>query len=113
MNSKEFQKYIRRDEGICCHCGTDDDTIVPQHRANKKMGGSKVLDVPSNIILICSRANGELESNATFAQMGRDFGWKLTYGQDPKTTPVWLADGWYLLDDNYNRKRVKPHKEAD
>jgi len=113
MNSKEFQKYIRRDEGICCHCGTDDDTLVPQHRLGRGMGGSKERDVPSNIIVICSLANGQLESNATFAQMGRDFGWKLTQGQDPKKVPVWLADGWYLLDDVFGKKKVNPHKEAD
>jgi hypothetical protein len=58
-------------------------------------------------------ANGQLESNATFAQMGRDFGWKLTSGQDPKKTAVWLADGWYLLDDNYGRRKVNPREEAD
>ena len=113
MDKKQFQKYIRRDEGICCHCGTDDDTVSPHHRQNRGMGGSKERDVPSNIILICSRANGELESNATFAQMGRDFGWKLTAGQDPKTTPVYLANGWYLLDDEFGRKKVNPHIEAD
>jgi hypothetical protein len=77
------------------------------------MGGSKARDVPSNIIVICSLANGQLESNATFAQMGRDFGWKLTQGQDPKKVPVWLADGWYLLNDEFEKKRVNPHKEAD
>jgi hypothetical protein len=113
MDKKRFQKFIQRDEGICCHCGTDDDTLVPQHRLGRGLGGSKERDVPSNIILICSLANGQLESNATFAQMGRDFGWKLRQGQDPKKVPVWLADGWYLLDDEYGKKRVNPHIEAD
>jgi hypothetical protein len=113
MNKKQFDKYIKRDEGICCHCGTDDDTLVPNHRLNRGSGGSKERDVPSNIILICSRANGQLESNATFAQMGRDFGWKLTSGQDPKKTPVWLADGWYLLDDEFGKVRVKHPTEYD
>jgi hypothetical protein len=113
MNNKEFQKYIKRDEGICCHCGTDDDTLTPNHRKNRGMGGSKLLDKPSNIVLLCSRANGELESNATFAQMGKDFGWKLTHGQDPAKTPVWLADGWYLLDDDFRRKKINRFLEAD
>jgi len=113
MNSKEFQKYIRRDQGICCHCGTDDDTLSPNHRQNRGMGGSKLLDRPSNIVLMCSMANGQLESNATFAQMGRDFGWKLVHGQDPTKTPVWLADGWYLLDDDFGKRKVNPREEAD
>jgi hypothetical protein len=45
--------------------------------------------------------------------MGRDFGWKLIQGQDPAKTPVWLANGWYLLDDSYGKKKVNPHQEAD
>jgi hypothetical protein len=113
MDKKRFKKFIDRDEGICCHCGTDDDTLVPQHRLNRGAGGSKERDKPSNIILICSLANGQLESNSTFAQMGRDFGWKLRNGQDPTKTPVWLSDGWYLLDDDFGRTRVNPHQEAD
>lgn len=112
MNKKQFQKFLDRD-GVCCHCGLDDDTLVPQHRKSRGAGGSKLLDKPSNIVVICSMANGQLESNATFAQMGRDFGWKLRSGQDATKTPVWLSDGWYLLDDSFGKTKARPHIEAD
>lgn len=106
MNKKLFQKFIDRDTG-CVHCGTTDDTLIPHHRANRGMGGNKSLDKPSNIVVLCSGANNWLESNYAFAQMGRDFGWKLTAGQEPEKTPVWIIDGWYLLDDEFGRVRVK------
>jgi len=105
MNKKEFAKFLARD--VCCsHCGTTDDTLVPQHRQSKQMGGSKLLDKPSNILVLCSEANGLLESNAKFAELGRKFGWKLRRGQEPENTPVYMGDGWFLLDNDYNRKKV-------
>lgn len=106
MNKKAFDKFLARD--VCCsHCGTTDDTLIPQHRANRGMGGSKALDRPSNIIVLCSEANGLLESNSKFAELGRKFGWKLTRGQEPETTPVYMGDGWWLLDNDYNRTRIE------
>jgi hypothetical protein len=105
MNKKTFQKFIDRD-GCCPHCGTDDDTLVPQHRANRGMGGSRSLDRPSNIILLCSEANHRLEVDFKFAQLGRELGWKLTRGQVPEFTPVLLYDGYWLLDNNFNKTPV-------
>ena len=105
MNKKTFQKFIDRD-GCCPHCGTDNDTLVPQHRANRGMGGSRSLDRPSNIILLCSEANHRLEVDFKFAQLGRELGWKLTRGQVPEFTPVLLADGYWLLDNNFNKTPV-------
>jgi hypothetical protein len=49
MTKKEFQKYLDRDGG-CVHCG-DTETAVPNHRANRGMGGSRERDVPSNVIV--------------------------------------------------------------
>jgi hypothetical protein len=70
MNKKMFQKFIDRD-GVCPHCLKSDDTLVPQHRAGRGMGGSRSLDRPSNIIVLCSEANFLLEANAEFAARGR------------------------------------------
>jgi hypothetical protein len=106
MNKKAFQKFLDRDK-CCSHCGTTDDTLIPQHRANRGMGGSKLLDRPSNIIVLCSEANGLLESNAKFAELGRKFGWKLERHQVPEQTPVYMGDGWWLLDNDYNRTRIE------
>ena len=105
MNKKTFQKFLDRDK-VCAHCGTDDDTLIPQHRANRGMGGSRSLDRPSNIIVMCSEANGLLESNARFAEVGRSLGWKLERHQVPEFTPVLLADGYWLLDNDFNKTPV-------
>jgi hypothetical protein len=102
MTRKQFQKYLDRDK-VCAHCGTDDDTLVPQHRANRGIGGSRSLDRPSNIIVLCSLANSMLESDAKFARFGRELGWKLRRDEVPEFTPVLLADGWWLLDNNFNK----------
>lgn len=108
MNSKQFQKYVDRD-GSCPHCGSTE--LIPQHRQNRGMGGSKERNRPSNIIAFCSLGNGLMESNATFAQLARDYGWKLTAGQDPSNTPVLLAEGWVLLDDNFAKVKANPPEQ--
>ena len=104
MNSKQFQKYLDRD-GVCAHCGTSEG-LVPHHRKNRGMGGSKERNVPSNIIVMCYAFNGLMESNSTSAKMAIEFGWKLTAGQDPYETPVYQNGDWYLLDDKFGKLRL-------
>ena len=106
MNSKTFERYLARDGGKCIHCD-EREALSPHHRANRGMGGSKLRDVPSNIVVLCSRANNLLESSGTFAKLGRDLGWKLTAGQVPSETPINIDGEWYLLDDNFGRVKVK------
>jgi len=111
MTKKEFDKYLARDKH-CLHCGLVDDTLVPQHRLGRGMGGkSKTADRVSNIIVFCSKANGLLESSSTLAQMGRDYGWKLQTGQDPATTPVYDNGVWWLLTDDFKRFPIEIDKE--
>ena len=106
MNKKEFQKYRDRDKA-CPHCGTDGPELVPQHRQNRGMGGSKERNRPSNIIAFCSIGNGLMESSSGLASLARSYGWKLYVHQDPAKTPVRLWDGWYLLDDNYGKAKTE------
>ena len=89
------------------HCG-DSETAVPQHRANRGMGGSKSRDVPSNIIVLCSYLNGLIESNAHYAEAAKANGWKLESWQDPRAVPVWDAQTgkYWLLDDSYKREEI-------
>ena len=47
-----------------------------------------------------------LESDAKFAEFGRQLGWKLTRDQVPEFTPVFLADGYWLLDNDFNKTPV-------
>lgn len=106
MTPKQFQKYLDRD-GWCLHCG-ETEAVSPQHRANRGMGGSKLRDVPSNIIVLCSAMNGLIESSHHHAQMAHSFGWKLSSWENPLEVPVWdsVTGLWYRLDDSFNRVDV-------
>lgn len=66
------------------------------------MGGSKVRDVPSNIVTICSWLNNAMESDPKTAELARELGWKLRAGADPKTESVYhFRHGWITLDDSF------------
>ena len=100
VNQKQFQKYLDRDGG-CVHCGQT-ESVAPHHRLNRGMGGSKVRDVPSNIIVICSDLNNRMESDYTTAQRAKLMGWKLSPGANPREIPVRHYSGdWRLLDDSF------------
>jgi len=101
VDAKKFSRYLNRDGG-CVHCG-DIETAVPHHRANRGMGGSKIRDVPSNIIVICAYMNGQMESNSVTAAYAKRHGWKLESWEDPKSVQVWYATkrAWITLDDNF------------
>lgn len=104
MNQATWAKYLRRDGGCCIHCG-ETERLSPQHRAGRGMGGSKLLNRPSNLIVLCSDLNNRIESDAEVAEYARQNGWKIDRWQDPDFEPVWYAtEGrWYLLDDFYER----------
>ena len=109
MNKKEFDKYLNRDKG-CPHCGSTGENLIPQHRSNRGMGGGKSKDRPSNIIVMCSLANGLMESSASFATLARAYGWKLSAGEKPEETPVYLIGGWFTLDNNFRKEKAsKPN----
>ena len=109
VTKKEFDKFLARDKH-CYHCGLEDETLVPQHRRNRGMGGSKRLNNASNIVVVCSQSNGQFESHSGAAMAAEKYGWKLRAGQESLTTPVFDAfDGvWYLLDDNFGKKEIPP-----
>ena len=89
-----------------------EDTYVPQHRAKRGMGGSKLLDRPSNVIVMCSGLNILIEQNADLAEQAKGYGWKLERWQVPEEVPIYdRATGeWYLLDNEY--QRITYQKEA-
>ena len=105
MNKKEFDRYLARDKSQCYHCGASGETLVPQHRSNRGMGGSKKRHTPSNIIVFCSEANGLIESDPYLAKTARENGWKLESWQDTQETPVYnfASQSWFVLDSDYNR----------
>jgi hypothetical protein len=107
MNRKEFDKLLARDKH-CLHCGRIDDTLIPQHRANRGFGGAgkkSVLNRASNLIVFCAEANSLIESDAVWADRARLFGWKLSRWADPSTTPVYdLPNAVYcILGDDFSR----------
>jgi hypothetical protein len=63
-------------------------------------------------MLICSTANGLLESSATFAQLGRELGWKLTAGEDSTKVPIQADGKWWILRDDFSKVEV-PNYERD
>lgn len=112
MNGRQFAKYLARDLHCVCGCMGREDTYVPQHRANRGMGGSKLLDRPSNVIVMCSGLNILIEQNADLAEQAKGYGWKLERWQVPEEVPIYdRATGeWYLLDNEY--QRITYQKEA-
>ena len=110
MNSKEFRKYLVRDQGRCWHCGKTGDDLVPQHRINRGMGGSKSSKTngASNILTFCSIANGQIESDSSSQAVAKRYGWKLSTFEDPSSVVVFDAytGSWYLLDDQFGRHLI-------
>jgi hypothetical protein len=105
MTPKEFKKLLARDVG-CLHCGLDDDTLVPQHRVNRQMGGAgkgSNRHLPSNLIVLCHNFNSLIESDAEAAREARARGWKLQSWQNPSVEPVWsqVKSEWLRLDDKF------------
>ena len=96
---KKILKLVQERDSHCWHCGIEEDLVL-HHRINRGMGGSKLLDTPDNLMMVCSRWNGDMESNAELAASARGWGHKL---------PVWeklehpvfdrMGGWWYLLPD--------------
>jgi hypothetical protein len=82
-----------------------EDTFVPQHRINRGMGGSKTLDRPANVIVMCAEMNGRIESDQKWATLARHNGWKLSRWDSPEETPFFdcATRTWNLIDNIYNR----------
>lgn len=79
-----------------------------QHRVNRGIGGSKVLDNPANLILLCWFSNFEMEASSRAAKSAELAGWKVSRYTDPKTVRVfhYPSGEWFLLDDLWNRHQV-------
>ena len=67
-------------------------------------------NTPSNLMVLCSLANGLIESDSELAQLARDYGWKLRAGQLPQNTPVFFDGVWYLLNDSYGKTEAQTVK---
>lgn len=110
MTPKEFQRLLERDGGRCLHCGTTEG-LVPQHRINRGAGGSKALEVPSNVILFCSAYNGQIEAEVESARIAKHHGWKLSRWDMGRLQEIPIYDRnareWFWLDNEYGRTQVE------
>lgn len=105
LSAANMRRLMNRDGGRCLHCGKTEG-LVPQHRMNRGMGGFRPLEVPSNVILLCSEFNTRIEQDATAAEYARSRGWKLRqYGVMPEAKAVYdqSTRRWYYLDNEWNR----------
>lgn len=103
VTQKVRKQVYERDGYMCVSCGRT-ETLTLQHRASRGMGGSKTRDGIENLLTMCAIENQRLESNADFAAIGIDNGWKLRSWEDPLKVPVFFAfDGWYYLTERGTR----------
>jgi hypothetical protein len=97
---KKILKLVQARDPYCWHCGVEED-LVPHHRKNRGMGGSKLLDTPDNLMMVCSLWNGLMESNAANAASARGWGHKLPVWETLEL-PVFdctVARWYFLLPD--------------
>jgi hypothetical protein len=108
ISAKIRSKIMARD-GFCYHCGTNDDLII-HHRKNRGMGGSKLLDTPSNLITICAIFNSLMESDADSAAWAKQCGLKLASWQDSEKVPVYhqTLNRWFRLGDDWSVVEAEP-----
>lgn len=101
--NRALVKVVRkRDLDTCAWhgLGCGSETLVPHHRANRGMGGSRSLDRAANIVMVCAVVNGLFESDAGYATLARARGFKLLRSADPASVPLEHAvRGWVVLDD--------------
>ena len=107
MTPNEFKKFQARDP-YCPHCGIGVPYLVPHHRKNRGMGGSKKLDNPANILLVCAELNGNMEQQSQVAEDARVYGWKLNNWEDPLVVPVYdaITGFTYRLKDDYSKEAI-------
>ena len=98
--SRKSLTLLRARDAHCWHCGATVD-LVPHHRKNRGMGGSKLLDGLDNLMLVCAFWNGEMESTSADAAAARGWGHKLS-AWEATNRPVFdiPTSTWYtLLED--------------
>ena len=94
---KKVLKLVQERDSACWHCGREDD-LVPHHRVNRGMGGSKLLDTPDNLMMVCGIWNGLMESHAKDAEAARGWGHKLPVWESLEVPVFDRAEfKWYFL----------------
>ena len=108
---KKVLKLVQGRDDHCWHCGVEED-LVPHHRINRGMGGSKLLDTPDNLMMICARWNGDMESNAGVAAAGKGWGHKLSAWESTGAPVFDRVGGWWILSGDGTKVRVNWKDDA-
>ncbi len=105
---KQVQQMRDRDGDVCAWTGVNTGRLVPQHRSNRGMGGSKAANRVENGLLLDSLINGLIESDPTYQREAIRRGIKISLHADPLLVPVFLAaeQAWYLLAADGTKTRV-------
>ena len=106
--SPAYKRLFARDLYCVWHGrGCDQETLVPQHRANRGIGGYRGGDALSNVVLLCAY-NSLIESDPVIAAEARRLGIKISRHADPRAVPVQHQQlGLVLLDDDGGFKPAK------
>jgi hypothetical protein len=104
-----FRKVVLDRDGTTCQmCGEDVTLKLAsiQHRIPRGMGGSALVNIPSNGVLVCGSATTPNSCHNHIEHVDRGQALDLGYlihklsGLHPSTVPLWTyTRGWVLLDD--------------
>ena len=103
---KKVLKLVQDRDPHCYHCGATED-LVPHHRINRGMGGSKLLDTPDNLMMVCAFYNGDMESVSASAQQARAWGHKMAVWERTERPLYDVAGGWWFMLPHGNRVRMQ------
>lgn len=99
---------LLRDGSTCQLCGQDVTLKLAsiQHRIPRGMGGSALVNIPSNGVLVCGSATTPDSCHNWMEHVDRTRAERFGYlipklsGVHPSTVPLWTyTRGWVLLDD--------------
>jgi hypothetical protein len=77
------------------------------------MGGSKLLDAPTNLVVLCSWLNGAIEADSALRLKALQYGWKVSKWDDFRAKPIFhsVSGEWRLLNDDYSFSVVEQERE--